>query len=126
MGFSGRQHEHNMGWRLFQCFQQRIEGFVGQHVNFINDINFVAGLRRRKLDILTEFADFVNSTVGSGVNLIDIHRRAIIDQITGTAMIAGSGCRSCFTVQRLRQYFGCTGFACAPRTGEQIRMGNPP
>ena len=122
----GRQHENHMGRRFLQRFQQGVERLVGQHVDFIDDINLITGLRRRKFDIFPQIADLVDTPVRCGVDLIDVHRRAVIDQFTGTAVVAGRRRRPLLAVQRFRQHFGGAGLAGSPRSGKQIGMGNTP
>ena len=48
--FSGSRrghHENHFVGRLFESFQQRVRGFVGQHVRFVEDHDFVACRRAR-------------------------------------------------------------------------------
>src|SRR5437879_489450 len=40
--FSRRENEFHVGWRLLQRFQKRVERGRGEHVHFVDDINFVA------------------------------------------------------------------------------------
>ena len=35
-----REHELHMGRRLLERLQQRVERFLGQHVNFVDDVDF--------------------------------------------------------------------------------------
>ena len=126
MGLGGRQYEKHKGRRFLQGFQQGIESLVGQHVDFVDDVNLIAGLRRRELHVFPQVADLVDPPVGGGVDLIDIHRRAFVDQLAGTATVAGRRRRSFLAVQRLRQHFGGAGLAGSARSGEQVGMGNPP
>ena len=44
VNFGGGQDENNMRRRFFQRFQQGIEGLVGKHVNFINNIHLELAL----------------------------------------------------------------------------------
>ena len=40
--FCGREEKLHMRWRLFKRLQQRVERAFREHVNFINNVNFVA------------------------------------------------------------------------------------
>ena len=122
----GRQHENHMGRRFLQRFQQSVERLVGQHVDFIDDINLIAGLRRRKLHIFPQIANLVDAPVRCGIDLINIHRHAVINQFTGTAVIAGRRRRPLLAVQSFRQDFGGAGLTGSPRSGKQIGVGNTP
>ena len=35
-----REHELHMSRRLFERFEERVERFLGQHVNFVNNVDF--------------------------------------------------------------------------------------
>ena len=85
----GRQHEYDVPGRLFQSLQQRVEGCVGDLVGFVQDINLEAVARGTVARSLAQFTDFVNATVGGGVNLDHVNRVAGTDFSTGFADSAG-------------------------------------
>ena len=69
----GGQHENHVAGRLFQSFQQGIEGRVGNLVSFVENVNLEAVPRRTIAGSLAQFADFINAAVGGGVNFDHIH-----------------------------------------------------
>jgi hypothetical protein len=46
VGFGGSEKEHHMGRRFLQGFEQGVESGNAQHVDFIDDINFVTAVGR--------------------------------------------------------------------------------
>ena len=58
-----RENEHHVWRRLLQRLQERIERLAGQHVHFVDDIDFVPPHGRSEFHRLPEFADFVNAAV---------------------------------------------------------------
>ena len=64
--FRGSQHEDNVwGW-LFQCFEQRIERRIGEHVNFVNDIKLDTGLAGSKTHFLTQVTNVIYTGIQTG------------------------------------------------------------
>ncbi len=55
--FGRREEEFHMRRRFFECFQQGVPCLRGQHVHFVDDVDFVFAPGRRVLDI---FADVAN------------------------------------------------------------------
>jgi hypothetical protein len=69
---SGRQNEDDMRGRFLKALEKRVEGFLGEHVNFVDDVDLVptsqavtAGTLKQSLP---EHAGIVNSTVRRRVN----------------------------------------------------------
>ena len=73
--FGGAQHEDHPLGRFFQRLQQRVEGFVGDLMRFVNDEDFVAVARRTIAHVLAQFAHFVDAAIGGRVDFDDIQRR---------------------------------------------------
>ena len=73
MRFGGAQNKFHMRWRLLHGLQQRVEGRRGEHVHFVNDVNFVGTARRQNARLGNQVARVVHATVAGAVNLYDIH-----------------------------------------------------
>ncbi|GAI32076.1 unnamed protein product, partial [marine sediment metagenome] len=41
VGLGGRQHEHNVGRRLLQGLEESIGSGLGEHVDLVDDIDFI-------------------------------------------------------------------------------------
>ena len=61
------EDEFDVRGRLFQRFQHRIERRLGQHVYFVDDVDFIAPHRRRVLRVVEHFAHVVDTGVRRGV-----------------------------------------------------------
>ena len=74
----GRQHEDDVGRRLFERFQQCGLGPGAQHVHFVEDEHAMAArvAHRRALD---EFADVVDAVVARCVEFEHVETRAALD-----------------------------------------------
>ena len=75
----GGEDELHMLGRLFQRLQQAVEGGLRQHVDFVDDVDLVAGDRRLVAHRLDDLADVVDAGVGGGVHLDDVDVAAFHD-----------------------------------------------
>ena len=72
MRFGSGEFKEDMGRRLFQGFQQGVEGRLGQHVYFINDVNFVGAVGRHELDVAAQLPDLIDAVVGGPVDFVNV------------------------------------------------------
>ena len=79
MGFSSCQDKNNMRWWFLQCLKQGVGGFFGEHMDFVDNIDFVTGLVGRVVHFLTEVSDFINAAIAGRINLDDIQSRPLGD-----------------------------------------------
>lgn len=77
MDFGRRQNKNRMGRRFFQRFQQSVERLDRQFMDFVNDIYFIGGLRRRIHNFIADPADIVNPVVARRINLGNIINIAV-------------------------------------------------
>ena len=111
--------------RLFQRFEQRVEGLAREHVNFIDDVDLVAAPRRPHGNVLPQLADLVDAAIAGGIDLDHIHILSGRHRVAGVAGVARLGCRSLHAFQRLGEDPGGARFAHATGAGEEIRMPDP-
>ncbi len=52
-----------MGRRFFEGFEQGVPGSGGEHVNFVDDIDFVFAASWGVEDIIADFSDIVNAVI---------------------------------------------------------------
>ena len=88
--FSGGEDKNGVWRRLFERFEQCIEGRCGEHVDFVDNIDFVSTLRRRKVDLIAQIAHIVYRCVGGGVDLDQVHEAVFVDGLTMRTLIAGT------------------------------------
>ncbi len=65
--------------RLFEGFEQGVEGGVGNLVGFVEDVDFVAVAGGCVAGGVAEFANLVDAAVGGGVDLDDVDGVALAD-----------------------------------------------
>ena len=78
-----------MGRRLLQGLQQGVEGLLGEHVHFIDDIDLVLALGRQILDLLPQVPDLVDAPVGGAVDFQDVQGGAVGDLPAHLAGVVG-------------------------------------
>ena len=66
--FGGAEDEDHPLGRLFQRLQQRVEGFAGDLVRFVDDEDFIAVARRPVAHVLAQLAHFVDAAIGRRVD----------------------------------------------------------
>ena len=120
--FRGGQNKEHMGRRFLQRFQEGIEGFLGEHVYFIDNVYLLPAHCRQGAHRFPKGPDFLNAAVGSGIDFIDVQAGACIDFPAALAFIAGIHAVWMKAVHRFGQNFGHTGLSCTPGAGKKISM----
>ena len=126
----GGENEFDMRRRLFQRLQHRIEGVVGQHVDFVDHVDLEARIGRRVHRLLQQLRHLVDAAVGRRVHLDVVDEAAGINRGAGFAYTAGLGSDAAAavrpeTVERLCQNARQSSLADAARTGEQVGVMQP-
>ena len=121
-GSRGGENENDALGRLFQSFQQRVRGFVGELMRFVEDHDFVAARSGRVTDHFAKFADLVDAAIGGGVNFENVERIAGGNFAAGIAGAVRLGGGTGGAIERLRQDAGGGRFADAANAGKNVRM----
>ena len=119
-----RQDEHHALGRFFQCFQQRVRGFVGELVRFVEDHHFVAARGRRVAHHLAQFADLIDAAIRGCVNFQHVERSARGNFAAGIAGAVRLGGRALHAVERLGQDARGGRLAHATHAGKNIGVGD--
>ena len=119
-GARGGENEDNAFGRLFESFQQRVRGFVGELVRFVEDHDFVAARSGRVADHLAQLADLVNAAVGGGVDFEHVERSAGGNFAAGVAGVVGLGGGALRAIERFGEDAGGGGLADAADAGKNI------
>ena len=114
-----------VGRRLLQGFQKGIKGLLGEHMDFIDNKNFLSPARREIFNIFPEFPNLIYAAVTGAVDFQDIKTMSLGDLQTGLTPIAGRRRWTFGTVQGLGQNAGHGGLANAPGAAEKKGVGNP-
>ena len=88
-----------MRWWFLQGLQQRVEGLLGQHVDFVDDVNLETASTWANGDVGTQLADFVDAAVAGTVNFQHVHVLTNGDRLASVTLVARLGGRAFFTVQ---------------------------
>jgi len=94
-------------------------------VDFVDDIDSVGTMERRKFDIFPKFPNIVHAGIRGPVNLNHIDGIATGYFHATWAGATGVAGRALFTVEGFGQYAGDGGFSDSPHAGEDISMGYP-
>ena len=117
-----RQNKHDIGGRLFQRLEQRVERALGKHVYLVNDIHAVAPRLRRILHLFAQIADLIHAVVAGRVDFQNIEAVFLRQRLAGGTHAAGIAVFRMLAVDRAGKYLRRRGFARAARAAEQIRM----
>ena len=123
VGFGRREDELHPGRRLFERLQERIEGFLGELVDFIDDEDLVGTVGRGELALLANLLGVLELTVGGGVDLDDVEAAAGFDREANRVVQGEIGLRATRTIQGLGQDAGRGRLARATRPDEQVGVG---
>src|SRR3546814_12584626 len=115
------------GWRL-QRFQERVERVLGQHVDFVDNVDLVPRRDGGMAYGLDNFAHIVHARMGGGVHLYDVDMPPFGYGLAGLAHAAGvDGGRSesvrANADQRLGNKARSGGLAYAAHASHQEGMG---
>ena len=121
----GGQDEKYMGRRFFQGFQERIEGFLRQHVHFVDDVDLLAAGGWERADGLLQRADLLDAAVRCRVDFIDVQARTAIDFLAILTLVARIRIYGMLAVHCLGKDFRHTGLAGPAGAGEQVGVGQP-
>ena len=118
-GDQGKDHVRR--W-LFQGLEQGIEGRLGEHVCFIQHVDFVLSFARPEAHLLADIADLVDAPIAGGIDLDQVQQTPLVDGYTDRTAIAGPLADRRLTIDRLGQQAGCCRLARAARPGEEIGL----
>src|SRR5699024_1267582 len=108
--------------RFFDQFEQGVEAFGGDHMGFVDDIDFVPAACGRKERALPQIARVVNAAVCCRIDFNDVDAaRSVACQISATLTLpARFGHRSLFAVERPSQDTGAGGLSTPPWARKKI------
>ena len=104
----GGEDENDVGGRFFESFQEGVEGAFREHVNFVDDVDFIFPFRGGDGGFFAEVADVVDAGVTGGVDFDDVEVRIfefVFEAVNFVSEDAGDG-----------------SFAAAARAGEEVAV----
>ena len=66
------KNKYDVFWRLLERFEERVKAFAGEHMDFIDDVDFVFCTHWCDMDFFTEVADVVDAAIARRVYLDDV------------------------------------------------------
>ena len=119
--FRGGQDEDGVCRRLFQGFEEGVEGTLGQHMHLVYDVHAVLAHLRRHLHLLHQGFDVLHGVVGGGIQLVDAVASPFLEADAGLALSARFHLRPGMgTVDHLGEDTRRGGFTHAPGPAEKV------
>ena len=97
--FRGGENKFNMSRRLFQRFQQCVEGVFREHVHFVDNINFITRIGRLVTNAVQNLADIVNTGAGGRIKFHNVNMPPGCNGFAVFTNAAGMNGRTAFAVQ---------------------------
>jgi len=63
MNLCGGKDKNGVGGGFFQSLQQGVKSCSGEHVNFVDNIDFIMSLGRREIDFIAQVAHVIHTGV---------------------------------------------------------------
>ena len=121
-----REDELDEFRRLFDDFEQRVEGVLGKLVNFVDDVDFVTALHRRIIAFLADLLRVVDAAVRRRVDFRDVRAGAVDDGAANRIVLRRGNARAVRAVERLREDARRRRLPGPARTDEKISVSDAP
>src|SRR5438270_760257 len=118
-----RQYKYSVWWGLFQRLEQGVKCLGGQHMRLVKHVHLVLPGRRRHHDFFTQVTNAVYTSIGGRVDLDDVEGVARGNLTALLAHVAWLTIDRSATIDRFCQQTRGAGFACSPRSREEVGMG---
>ena len=117
------EEEFHVRRRLFEGFEQGIEGRSAQHVHLVDQVDTELASRGEEADILAQLAHLLDAVVAGPVDLENIEAVAGRDFTARVTLAAGRLGRPLHAIQRLGKNAGGRSLAHPTRTDKKVSMG---
>ena len=126
MDFGGGEDKFYVGGRFFEGFKKCVKGLGGEHVNFVDDIDFEFSAGGSVGDAIAQFFDFVDAAIGGAVDLEDVEAAALFDFFTNIVVGVEVGFWALGAVEGFGKDAGGRGFTDAAGTDEKKAWASRP
>ena len=89
MLLGGGQDEFGVRRRLFQSLQEGVESRCRQHVDLVDDVDFVLSDLWWDPHLVDQAADVFHRVVGGSVQLVDVERGVVVEGAARLTFVAG-------------------------------------
>src|SRR5439155_1251150 len=111
----GCEHEFHMLGRLLKRFEQRVERFLGEHVDLVDNVYLKLGTGGHIFHRFAQAADFVDAAVARGINFQNVQRAAFGDFLAASVGIVEINFWAAGAVEAFGKDAGNGGLAGAAR-----------
>ena len=112
-----------MGGGLFEGFEESVEGFTGEHVDLIDDIDFEFPARGGVRNAVAQILDLADAAVGGAVNFEDVQAAALLDFLADILVGVEVGLGTGGAVEGFGEDAGGGGFADAAGADKEKGVG---
>ncbi len=123
LNFRRGKDEFDVGGGLFEGFEKGVEGFGGEHVHFVDDIDFEFSTGGGVGNAFPKFLDAFNAPIGGAVDLQDVEASALLDFFANIVIRIEIGLGSFGAVEGFGEDAGGGGFADPAGPNKKKRMG---
>ena len=120
----GGEDEDDVGRRLLQGLEERVECRRRQHVNLVDNKDLVAPYLRRYARLLHQRLDMLHRVIRGGIELEDVERTLLVERLARLTLVAGLAfSRRRLTVDGLGEDTRTSGLAHTSRPAKEVRVG---
>lgn len=123
LDFGGGKDKFYVGGRFFEGFEEGVEGFVGEHVDFVDDIDFKFSAGGGVGNAVAEFFDAFDSAIGSAIDLENVEAATFLDLFADIVVGVEIGFGALGAVEGFGEDAGGGGFADAAGADEKKGVG---
>ena len=84
------QHKDGVRRRFLESFEQGVERLIREHVDFVDNVDLVFTLGRRKVDLIAQITDIIHAGVGGRVDLDEIQKTILVDSFAVVTLVVGT------------------------------------
>jgi len=123
LDFGGSEDKFYVGGRFFEGFEECVKGFGGEHVNFVDNIDFEFSAGGSVGDAIAQFFDFVDAAIGGAVDLENVEAATLFDFFANIVVGVEVGFWALGAVEGFGKDTGGGGFTDAAGTDEKKGVG---
>jgi hypothetical protein len=121
----GGKDEDGVGRGFLERLEEGVEGALGEHVHFVEEVDLAGEVGRGVGDLLAQLPDVVDAAVAGGVHFDQVKGGAGEDGPAGIAGVARLAIAELAAVDGPGEDAGGRRFAGAARPAEQVGVAHP-
>ena len=122
MHFGSRQNKHSVRGRFFKRLKQRVKRLGGEHMHFVDNIDFVLARNGRILHFVANISYVFYLVVGRGVHLHNVEIGGVLEFFARLALPARTAVYGRQTIYRTSEHFRRGGLSRSARAAKQVRV----